>query len=107
MAYAVRQTIEVCLEFDLPPARGVRRVVGVFENERGQVVELSEVPARLSECVVQEPTQIALQGRADHPGVYRLRRLEVEHLLGVTHVNPPGICFEVKGTPEVVGWRLA
>jgi hypothetical protein len=107
MAYVVGQTIEVCLEFDLPPARGVRRVVGVFENERGQVVELSDVPARLSECVVQEPTQIALQGRADYPGVYGLRRLEVEHLLGLTHVNPPDIGFEVKGTPEVVGWRLS
>ena len=107
VAYAVGQTIEVCLEFDLPPARGVRRIVGVFENERGQVVELSDVPARLSECVVQEPTQIALQGRADYPGVYTLRRLEVGHLLGVTHVEPPGISFEVKGAPEVVGWRLA
>jgi hypothetical protein len=107
MTYAVGQIIEVCLEFDLPPAQGIRRVVGVFENERGQAVELSDVPARLSECVVQEPTQIALQGRAAHPGVYELRRLEVMHLLGVTHVNPPEISFEVKGMPEVVGWRLA
>jgi hypothetical protein len=106
MAYAVGQTIEVCLELDLPPARGIRRVVGIFENQRGQVAQLSDVPARLSECVVQEPTQIALQGRAAYPGVYRLRRLEVEHLLGATHVNPPEIGFEVKGTPEVVGWRL-
>jgi hypothetical protein len=107
MAYAVGQTIEVCLELDLPPARGIRRVVGIFENQRGQVAQLSDVPARLSECVVQEPTQMALQGRAAYPGVYRLRRLEVEHLLGATHVNPPEIGFEVKGTPEVVGWRLA
>ena len=97
------QTIEVCLEFDLPPARGIRRVMGIFQNQRGQLVELSDVPARLSECVVQEPTQIALQGRADYPGVYELRRLEVAHLLEVTHVHPPEISFEVRGAPEGVG----
>lgn len=107
MIYAVGQTIEVCLELDLPPSRGIRRVVAIFENEEGQLVELSDVPARKSECVVQEPTQIALQGRAAHPGVYGLRRLEVEHLLGVTHVNPPEVGFEVRSTPEVVGWRTA
>ena len=56
MAYAVGQTIEVCLEFDLPPTRGIRRIVGVFENERGDVVELADVPARMSECVLQEPS---------------------------------------------------
>ena len=105
MAYAVGQTIEVCLQFDLPPARGVRRVVATFENERGDVAELSEVPAGASECVVQEPTQIGLQGRADYPGSYELKRLRVEHLRGVTHVDPPGIGFEVRGTPEVVGWH--
>jgi len=31
----------------------------------------------------------------------------VEHLGGVTHVEPPKISFEVRGTPEVVGWHLA
>jgi hypothetical protein len=107
MAYAVGQTVEVCLEFDLPPARGIRRIVAVFENQRGQVVELSDVPLRMSECVLQEPTQTALQGRAAYPGVYELRRLRVEHLRGVTHVDPPRISFEVRGTPEVVEWRLA
>jgi hypothetical protein len=30
----------------------------------------------------------------------------VEHLRGVTHLEPPGISFEVKGTPEVAGWHL-
>jgi hypothetical protein len=107
MFYAVGQTVEVCLDLNLPLSRGIRRVVGVFENEEGQFVELSDVPARMSDCVVQEPTQIALQGRAAHPGVYGLRRLEVEHLLGVTHVSPPEVSFEVRGTPEVVGWRMA
>jgi hypothetical protein len=107
MAYAVGQTIEVCLEFDLPPARGMRRVVGIFENQRGQVAELSDVPVRMSECVLQVPTQSALQGHAAYPGVYELRRLLVEHLRGVTYVDPPEISFEVRGTPEVVGWRLA
>jgi hypothetical protein len=107
MIYAVGQTVEVCLDLNLPPSRGIRRVVGVFENEEGQVVELSDVPARMSDCVVQEPTQIALQGRAAHPSVYGLRRLEVEHLLRVTDVSPPEICFEVRGNPRVVGWRMA
>ena len=107
MAYAVGQTIEVCLEFDLPPARGIRRIVGIFENQRGQLVELSDVPAEASDCVLQEPTETALQGRAAYPGLYELRRLRVEHLRGVTHVDPPRISFEVRGTPEVVGWRLA
>jgi hypothetical protein len=107
MAYSVGQTIEVCLEFDLSPARGIRSIVGIFENERGQIVELSDVPVRMSECILQKPTQTALQGRAAYPGVYELRRLRVEHLRGVTHVEPPGISFEVRGTPKVVGWRLA
>ena len=107
MAYAVGQTVEVCLEFDLPPARGIRRIVGIFENQQGQVVELSDVPNSVSECVVQEPAQTALQGRAAYPGVYELRRIRVEHLLGETHVDPPEIIFEVGGTPQVVGWSLA
>ena len=107
MAYAVGQLIEVCLEFDLPPTRGIRRIVGVFANERGELVELTDVPARMSECVLQEPSQTALQGRAAHPGLYEMRQLKVKHLQGVTHVNPPKISFEVKGIPEVTGWRLA
>jgi hypothetical protein len=106
MDYAVGQTVEVCLEFDLPPAQGVRRVVATFENERGDLAEFTDVPAGTSECVVQKPTQIGLQGRADYPGFYEMKRLRVEHLQGVTHVEPPEIGFEVRGTPEVVGWRL-
>jgi hypothetical protein len=107
MAYAVGQTVEVCLEFDLPPAQGVRRVVATFENELGALAELTDVPAGTSECVVQKPTQIGLQGQAYYPGFYELKRLRVEHLRGVTHVDPPEISFEVRGTLEVVGWRLA
>jgi hypothetical protein len=107
MAYAVGQTVEVCLEFDLPPAQGVRRVVATFENERGDLAELTDVPAGTSECVVQKPTQIGLQGRAAYPGLYEMKRLRVEHLRGVTYVDPPCIGFEVRSTPEVVGWRLS
>ena len=107
MAYAVGQTVEVCLEFGLPPARGIRRIVGIFENQQGQILELSDVPLGASECVLQEPTQTALQGRAAYPGDYELRQLRIEHLQGVTDVDPPRIGFEVKGTPEVIGWRLA
>ncbi len=106
MAYAVGQTVEVCLEFDLPPTRRVRRVVATFANGRGDVAELTDVPAGASECVLQEPTQTGLHGRADYPGVYELKLLRVEHLWGVTHLDPPGIGFEVRGTPKVVGWRL-
>jgi hypothetical protein len=72
----------------------------------GAVAELTDVPTEASDCVLQEPTQIGLQGRADYPGSYELKRLRVEHLRGVTHVEPPRIGFEVRGTPEVVGWRL-
>jgi hypothetical protein len=107
MSYAVGQTIEVCLEFDLPPVRGVRRVVANFANERGDVAEFTEVPAGASDCVLQEPTKIGLQGRASYPGLYRLERLRVENLSGSTHVDPPRISFEVRGAPEVVGWHLA
>ncbi len=70
-------------------------------------MELSDVPARLSECVVQEPRQIALQGRAAHPGEYKLRRHEVAQLLEVTCVNPPEVSFEVEGAAEDAGWRPA
>ena len=107
MAYTVGQTVEVCLEFDLPPARGVRRVIATFVNERGQVAEFTDVPAEVSDCVLQEPTEIGLQGHPAHPGSYTLERLRVEHLSGVTHVDPPKIGFRVKETPEGVGWRLA
>ena len=106
MAYAVGQTIEVYLEFDLPPAQGVRLVVATFANERGDVVELTDDPAEGSWCFVQRPTQSALRGRAAQPGFYELERLRVEHLWGVTHMDPPGIGFEVKSTPEVVAWSL-
>ncbi len=107
MAYAVGQTVEVCLEFDLPPAQGVRFVVATFENEHGDVAELTDVPAGVSECLLQKPTQTALQGRANHLGFYELKRLRVEHLRGVTYVDPPGIAFEVKSAPEIVGWLLS
>ena len=106
MAYAVGQTIEVCMEFDLPPAQGVRLVVATFENERGDAVELTDMPAEESECFLQRPTQSALQGRAAHPGFYNLKRLRVAHLWGVTHVDAPEIGFEVRSTPEVVAWSL-
>jgi len=107
MSYTVGQTIEVCLECDLPPARGVRRVVATFANECGDEAEFTEVPAGASDCVLQEPTQIGLQGCASYPGLYRLKRLTVEHLSGATHVEPPHITFEVRGSPEVVSWHVA
>jgi hypothetical protein len=56
MTYAVGQTIEVCLEFDLPIAQGVCLVVATFDNGRGDVVELTDEPAEESECFLQKPT---------------------------------------------------
>lgn len=106
MAYAVGQTVEVCLEFDLPLAQGVRLVVATFSNEHGDVAELTDMPAGVSECFLQRPKQTSLRGRATRPGFYELEGLRVEHLRGVTHMNPPEICFEVRGTPEVIGWHL-
>ena len=106
MSYVVGQSIEVCLEFDLPPAQGVRLVVATCENERGDVVELSDEPVEESWCFLQRPTQSALRGRAAHPGFYKLKRLRVTHLRGVTHVDPPDIGLEVRATPEVVAWSL-
>jgi hypothetical protein len=96
VAYAVGETIEVCLALDLPPARGIRRVVAVFANGRGEVIELTDVPASASECVLQDPSQTALRGRADRPGVYELRSLKVKDLRGVTHLAPPEVRLEVK-----------
>jgi hypothetical protein len=106
MAYAIGQTVEVCLEFDLPPAQGVRLVVATIANEHGDVAQLTDMPAGVSQCFLQKPTQTSLRGRAAHPGFYELKRLRVEHLRGVTHVEPPRIGFEVRGTPAVVAWRL-
>jgi hypothetical protein len=95
VAYAVGQTIEVCLALDLPHARGIRRVEAVFANGEGDVIELTDVPASASECVLQNPSQTALRGRADRPGVYELRLLRVKDLRGVTHLNPPEVSLEV------------
>jgi hypothetical protein len=96
VAYAVGQTIEVCLALDLPPARGIRRVVAVLANERGEVIELTEVPASASECVLQDAAHTALRGRADRPGVYRMRLLKAQDLRGVTRLEPPEISLEVR-----------
>ena len=106
MAYALGQTIGVLLEFDVPLAQGVRLVVATFENEHGDVVDLSDMPSGVSECFLQKPRQTSLRGRASRPGSYELRRLRVEHLGGVTHLDPPRMGFEVKDIPEVVRWRL-
>ncbi len=96
VAYAVGEIIEVCLALDLPPARGIRRVLAVFVNRDEEVIELNEVPASASECVLQDPSQTALRGRAERPGVYELRSLKVKDLQGVTHLAPPEVRLEVK-----------
>ena len=96
VAYAVGDTIEVCLALGLPPARGIRRVVAVLANERGEVIELTDVPASVSECVLQDPSQTTLRGRAECPGVYEMRLLKVKDLQDVMHLRPPEVSLEVK-----------
>ena len=96
VAYAVGETIQVCLALELPPARGIRRVVAVLTNQDGEIIELTDVPASASECVLQDPSQTALRGRADRPGVYEMRLLKVKDLQGVNHMSPPEVSLEVK-----------
>ena len=102
VAYAVGETIEVCLALDLPPARVIRRVEAVFANGDGEVIELNDVPASASECVLQDPSQTALRGRADRPGVYELRLLKVKDLQGLTRLDPPEVSLEVKDSSSAV-----
>lgn len=52
-------------------------------------MELTDVPAGVSECVLQDPSQTALWGRTAHPGVYQMRQPYVKDLQGVTH-KPAG-----------------
>ena len=59
-SFPKRVGVELYLEFDLPLAQGMRFVVATFANERGDVTELTEVPAGVSECFLQEPAQVAL-----------------------------------------------
>ena len=106
VAYAVGETIELCLALDLPPARGIRRVVAVLANGRGEVIELTDVPASVSECVLQDPSQTALRGRADRPGVYEMRLLKVKDLRGVTHLAPPEVSLEVKDKSDAESRRI-
>ena len=102
MAYAVGETIEVCLALDLPPARGIRSIVAVLTNEDGEIIELTDVPASASECVLQDPSQTALRGRAGRPGLYELRLLKVKDLRGVTRLDPPEVRLEVKDSSSAV-----
>ncbi len=102
VAYAVGETIELCMALNLPPARGIRRIEAALVNGHGDVIELTDVPARVSECVLQDPSQTALRGRAERPGVYELRLLRVKDLQGVTHLNPPEVCVDVKEGADAV-----
>jgi hypothetical protein len=102
VAYAVGETIEVCLALELPPARGIHHIVAVFANEYGEIIELTDAPARVSECMLQDPSQTALRGRAERPGLYELRLLKVKDLQGVTHLNPPEVSLEVKAKSGAV-----
>jgi hypothetical protein len=95
----------VCLDLDLPPTQGISRIVAVFVNEHGETVELTDVPSRVSQCVLQDHSQTALRGRATHPCVYELRQVKVTDLQGVAYVTPPEVGLEVEDAPEVVERR--
>jgi len=58
--------------------------VATFVNERGDLAELTYMPAGVSACFLQKPTQTSLQGRVAYPGLYELKRSRVEHVRGVS-----------------------
>jgi hypothetical protein len=60
------------------------------------------VPSRALDCVLQDPLQTSLRGRARQPGIYRLRQLTVKDLRGATHADLPEIGLEVKDTSGAV-----
>ncbi|MCA1731070.1 MAG: hypothetical protein LC751_17225 [Actinobacteria bacterium] len=65
--------------------KGIHRVTASFVHEADSTreVELSDDPARLSECQVQEPGKIELAGRVlsdvHPPGLYRCRSISATY----------------------------
>lgn len=93
---------------------GIHRVVARFVHEADTTreIELSDDPATLSECQVQEPGKAELAGRAvdgvHPPGIYRCESITAEYPGGRTirFSNVPDVRFEIAArSPEVVEWR--
>lgn len=93
---------------------GFRRIVAKFEHEADstRAIELSDEPASLSECQLQEPGKVELAGRIVNgihpPGLYRCRSMIVEYPGGRTicFSEVPDVRFRVIArNPEVVEWQ--
>jgi hypothetical protein len=93
---------------------GFRRIVAKFVNEADSAteIELSDDPASLSECQLQEPGKLELAGRIVHgmhpPGVYKCRSMTVRYPGGWTVLfsDVPDVRFRVAArNPEVVEWQ--
>ncbi len=94
--------------------RGIHRIVARFvhEEDTTREIELTDDPARLSECQIQEPDKIQLAGHAvdgiHPPGMYRCNAITAEYLGGRTihFSNVPDMRFEISArSPEVVEWQ--
>ncbi len=93
---------------------GIHRLVARFvhEADTSREIELSDDPATLSECQVQEPGKAELAGRAVEgvhlPGIYRCKAITAEYPGGRTarFANVPDVSFKLtERDPEVVEWR--
>ena len=93
---------------------GFRRIVAKFahEAESAREIELSDDPASLFECQLQEPGRLELAGRVvkgiHPPGVYRCRSMNVEYPGGrkVRFSDVPDMRFRVAArNPAVVEWQ--
>jgi hypothetical protein len=94
--------------------RGIHRIVARFVHaaDSARQIELSDDPANLSECQVQEPDKVELAGRTvdgvHPPGMYRCKAITAEYPGGRTmHFSAvPDLRFRIAArTPEVVEWR--
>lgn len=93
---------------------GFRRIVAKFvhEGDSAREIELSDDPASLSECQLQEPGKLELAGRIvtgiHPPGIYRCKSMTVKYPDGRTirFSEVPDVRFRVAArNPEVVEWQ--
>ncbi len=93
---------------------GIHRVAARFVHEADSTreIELSDDPASLSECQVQEPDKVELAGctidGVHPPGMYRCKAIIAEYPGGrtVRFSTVPDLRFRIAARrPEVVEWR--
>jgi hypothetical protein len=93
---------------------GFRRIVAKFVNEADSAreIELSDDPASLSECQLQEPGKLELAGHVVNgihpPGVYGCRSMVITYPgdRTVRFSAVPDVRFRVAArNPEVVEWQ--